>query len=61
MKNQNNKKTLQIAHWSTSQIPRFISQIFYKHFLTSMCTYVYISVTKWCMEHVHGEICEMSL
>ena len=59
MKKQNNKKTLQIEHLSTSQIPRFI--IFYKHFLTSMCTYVYISVTKWCMEHVHGGICEMSL
>ena len=44
-----------------SQIPQFISQIFYNHFLTSMCAYVYISVTRWCMEQVHGGICEMSV
>ena len=26
-----------------------------------MCAYVYISVTRWCMEQVHGGIYEMSV
>ena len=34
------------------------------HFVTEMCTYVHISVTKWCIvgyELVHCGICEMGL